>query len=153
MVEAQSTTSRSALCSPQVFQPITSVLPWRVGACWNAFTADVKEYKGSAITTGGNDKIVRSLLIASTMQKNPLGKVPRNLRNRVFLSLKIQKFSGGRTPQTPLLRTPLKPTVTHLTRELERTKRFKRPGTELEWATTTGSWSMIGARARKQWSE
>ena len=42
---------------------------------------------------------------------------------------------------------------THLTRGLERTKRFKRPGTELEWATTTGSWSMIGARARKQWSE
>ena len=28
---------------------------------------------------------------------------------------------------------------THLTRELERTKRFKRPGTELDWATTTGS--------------
>ena len=28
---------------------------------------------------------------------------------------------------------------THLTRELERTKRFKRPGTELEWANTTGS--------------
>ena len=28
---------------------------------------------------------------------------------------------------------------THLTHELERTKRFKRPGTELEWATTTGS--------------
>ena len=47
------------------------------------------------------------------------------------------------------------PKPTHLTRKLERTKRFKRPGTELEWATTTGSWyrSMIGARARKQWSE
>ena len=33
--------------------------------------------------------------------------VPQNLKNRVFLSLKIQKFSGGRTPRTPLLRTPL----------------------------------------------
>ena len=39
-----STTSKSALWSPQVFKLITSFLPWRVGACWNAFTADVKEY-------------------------------------------------------------------------------------------------------------
>ena len=30
----RSTTPRSALWCPQVFQPITSFLPWRVGACW-----------------------------------------------------------------------------------------------------------------------
>ena len=34
---------------------------------------------------------------------------------------------------------------THLTRELERTKRFKRPGTELEWATV---WRAVRIKIR-----
>ena len=44
---------------------------------------------------------MRSPLVASTMEKNTIGKVPQNLKNHVFFEPEIQKFSGGEPPKPP----------------------------------------------------